>query len=161
MFYFNISPYLTPSLTLSVTSSLSARMTDLFSAFSPLCLCFILPHLGCVVQHFDSEVCWTIHNPWLIQLAPLNTFFLQPVDSGSPLALSASAALLFLLAKYLYLSNTSKRHLDNPTSLVTKSGSYFPSWPTQDFRSYILAKRHLLKWMTLPDLYANSFSYPL
>lgn len=52
MVYFNISPY---HLTLSMTSSLSGRMTDLFSVFSPIRLWFTLPHLGYVVQHFDSE----------------------------------------------------------------------------------------------------------
>lgn len=43
MFYFNISLYLILSLTLSVTSNLSANMTDLFSAFSPsACALFFL-----------------------------------------------------------------------------------------------------------------------
>lgn len=77
------APYhLTLSFTLSMTPSLSARMTDLFSASSSLCLCFHLPHSGCAVQHFDSEVCWTIHNPWLIQHS-LPITFVHSWQTGS------------------------------------------------------------------------------
>lgn len=123
MVYFNISPYhITLLLTPSVTSSLSGRMTDLFSAFSLICLCFPLPHLGCAVQHIAHPI-HASHRSCL-----------QTVDSGSPFALSASAATWFLLPKHLYLSKASKSHLDKPMSHIMKSRGSFPSWPASTHR---------------------------
>lgn len=83
MVYFNINPYhVTLLLTPSVTSSLSGRMTDLFSAFSLICPCFTLPHLIPLnLLDYPQPLAHPMHAS--------HHFCLQPADSGSPFALSA------------------------------------------------------------------------
>lgn len=132
MVYFNISPYhLTPSFTFSMTPSLSARMTDLFSASSSLCLCFHLPRSDCVVQHFDSEVCWNIHNPWLIQRSFPIIFVCSWRTLEAPLL-----SLPFIWAKSLYLlSNACKSHLSHTTKPEVISSPDLPQYTGSDVLS--------------------------
>lgn len=122
----------------------------------PLCLCFYLPHLGCVVQHFDSEVCWTIHNPWLIQHSlPITYFCLQLADSGSPFILSA-----IYLSQMPFTCCQMHANLTCPTPQNQKLFPLLGCPSTQDLTCWVVAKRKLLKWMTYLDFICQVFLLP-